>query len=120
MIASFARPRARTLALCAAASLVLLVLVRVHAGELARRRDADARALRVMAGAVGSELALDADARWLRHPTRSEPWAYGHDGPGLADVDPAGAWSAPARAALLGTGGVVTPARLRPARETAR
>ncbi len=118
VFAPFALARLRTLALCAAASLCLLVCVRVHAGVLARRAAARAPVLRAMARVVGSELALDADARWIRHPTRSEPWAYGHDGPGLPDGDPAGALIGPPRS--LSAGPFVTPARLRRAQGVLR
>lgn len=72
----------------------------LHARALARARENDALSLRSTALAVGPELALHAGSRWLRHPTRSEPWAYGHDGPGLADADPAGAFASAPRAVL--------------------
>lgn len=101
-----------------AASIAALVMalalsgleLRVRASRAAREREGDA--VQSAARAVGGELALHAGARWLRHPTRSEPWAYGHDGPGVPDPDPAGAFASAPRGALL-AGGAVTRARLR-------
>lgn len=46
---------------------------------------------------AGCELALYGGARWLRHPLRSEPRAYGHDGPSVPDIDPGGAIIRPTR-----------------------
>lgn len=105
---------ARRLALFAVAlaSLSLVTaLCSAHARALTRRRALDDASLRSAASAVGPELALYAGARWLRHPTRSEPWAYGHDGPGLADADPAGAFASAPRA-VLAHRSVVTHAAL--------
>lgn len=100
------------------ASLAALVMACALAGielrvrSLRAARDAEQPIVQRAASAVGGELALHAGARWLRHPTRSEPWAYGHDGPGVADPDPAGAFASAPRATLL-VGGAVTRARLR-------
>jgi hypothetical protein len=105
----------RRLVVLAAAALALtagVVVTELHARSLTAQRDRSAPALRAAASAVGAELALHAGSRWLRHPTRSEPWAYGHDGPGVFDPDPAGAFASPPRATLV-RGSVSTHASLR-------
>jgi hypothetical protein len=103
------------------AALSALLAASVLASAAHRRSLVAGRAraqapLEAAATAVGPELALHAGSRWLRHPTRSEPWAYGHDGPGVPDADPAGAFAPPPRAALVAdrAGTTVTRARLRP------
>jgi hypothetical protein len=114
MTAALASLAARRLALFAVALFALSLataLCAAHARSLTRARSLDERSLRSAASAVGPELALYAGARWLRHPTRSEPWAYGHDGPGLADPDPAGAFASAPRA-VLAHRSVVTHAAL--------
>lgn len=45
-----------------------------------------------------ADLALSSDARWLRHPSQSEPAAALSDAPGALDLDPAGGLIAPPRA----------------------
>jgi hypothetical protein len=105
----------RRLVALAAVSLALSAGVAasaLHARSLTAQRDRAAPSLRAAASAVGAELALHAGSRWLRHPTRSEPWAYGHDGPGVFDPDPAGAFASPPRATLV-RGSVTTRASLR-------
>lgn len=104
----------RLLAACVAAlsMAVALCAIELRVRSLRAARERDRAAVQSAARAAGGELALHAGARWLRHPTRSEPWAYGHDGPGVADPDPAGSFASAPRATLL-AGGAVTPARLR-------
>ena len=58
-------------------------------------RDSNAETRSVAARAVGPEIALHSASRWLRHPTRSEPWAASADGPAMLDLDPAGALAPP-------------------------
>ncbi len=111
---SLDRRRLRALFALTSALSLCVALCAGHARSLARSRDHDAPALRATAAVFGPELALHAGARWLRHPTRSEPWAYGHDGPGVFDSDPAGAFAGPPREALVaGRGATVTHAALR-------
>jgi len=85
---------------------VLLALVAVTAFDARAkrsRRDAEMPIAHAAARIVGPELALHAAARWLRHPTRSEPWAAATDAPGMLDLDPAGATAPPPRE-VLGAG----------------
>jgi hypothetical protein len=59
------------------------------------RRQEDARVRVDAAQLTGPEIALHSASRWLRHPTRSEPWAASADGPAMLDLDPAGALAPP-------------------------
>jgi len=77
--------------LCAA----VLTSVLVHA---AKRRSVRAgqRAHGALVDATGmTDLALSSSARWLRHPSLSEPGAATADLPSSLDVDPAGALIGP-------------------------
>lgn len=109
-----------------AARLVPLALVTVFATMVVfvAERDASSRrqqphrdhAVRTTAAQlVGPEIALHSASRWLRHPTRVEPWSASADGPALLDLDPAGALAPPPaevlRAGLPATTLVVTPRR---------
>jgi len=47
-----------------------------------------------------ADLALSSDARWLRHPSQTEPGAAFADLPGAVDIDPAGSALGPPRAIL--------------------
>jgi hypothetical protein len=95
-----------------ALALLSLSLVVWAAGDAAarRRQRRDVESTRLAAARVaGPELALHAASRWLRHPTRSEPWAASADAPAMLDVDPAGA-IAPPPVAVLRAG--LSPVRL--------
>ncbi|NOY90830.1 MAG: hypothetical protein GXP55_06420 [Deltaproteobacteria bacterium] len=58
-----------------------------RAREAARRESTRA----VVALLGFADLALSSDARWLRHPSQTEPGAAFADLPGALDIDPAGA-----------------------------
>jgi hypothetical protein len=82
-----------------------------HARRVERERD---RGVRIHAAQLaGPELALHSASRWLRHPTRSEPWAASADAPAMLDLDPAGALAPPpteaVRAGYTGTRITITP-----------
>jgi hypothetical protein len=88
------------IAACAALLLAaMLTGVALHAAHL-RQEGAAARRERIaLAGVLGvADLAVSSHARWLRHPSMSEPAAAFADAAGALDVDPAGAWIAPPRA----------------------
>lgn len=98
--AELRRARERALAGCALLALLALGACATH-GYLRRREYAREGASRLAAARwLGGELALGTASRWLRHPTREEPWAAGHEGPGLLDTDPAGALLTPPEAVL--------------------
>ncbi len=59
------------------------------------RRETDATVRHDAARLVGPEIALHSASRWLRHPTRSEPWAASADAPAMLDLDPAGSLAPP-------------------------
>lgn len=91
--------------LAPAAALAVFILslgtcsvVHARARQIRRTRHASIR--RAVARITGPELSLHSASRWLRHPTRSEPWAASSDGPALLDVDPAGALAPPPVAVL--------------------
>jgi hypothetical protein len=83
---------------------VVATLLAAVALDADRRRGSDApgRARRgALVRATGlADLALSSDARWLRHPSHTEPGAALSDAPGALDVDPAGAWISPPRPVL--------------------
>lgn len=108
----FERRRLARLAAASAVSCVAMLVMSLDRRALVRARAREHDAIVAAASLVGPELALHAGARWLRHPTRVEPWAYGHDGPGLADADPAGAFASPARESLAAGGSIATRARV--------
>lgn len=95
-----------------ALALGALGVASAHRSALVRERARDRTVIIAAASLVGGELALNAGARWLRHPTRVEPWAYGHDGPGVVDADPAGAFATPVREGLTAGYRAPTHARL--------
>lgn len=95
--------RLRACALGALALSLSLVAVLVDAERRRASRD-DARQDAAVALAGTSDLALSSSARWLRHPSVSEPGAAFSDLPASLDVDPAGAWIGPPRA-ILSAGG---------------
>jgi hypothetical protein len=81
--------------------LALAAIVEVRDAHARRAQREDAAHVRSAAArAVGPELALHSASRWLRHPTRSEPWAASADAPAMLDLDPAGALAPPPSAAL--------------------
>lgn len=87
------------------AALVLLVVLATLCGVLvdaAARRGArdDARQDAVVALTGLPDLALSSSARWLRHPSQTEPAAAAADLPASLDVDPAGAMIGPPREVL--------------------
>lgn len=90
-------PAARIAPVVGLAMVVAAVSVWLARDAGARRdaRAADTRVRLIAARAVGPEIALHSASRWLRHPTRSEPWAASADGPAMLDLDPAGALAPP-------------------------
>lgn len=75
----------------------LLGIIAIHAHLAQDPRAQESR--RALAGRLGwADLALSSDARWLRHPSLSEPAAALQDAPGALDLDPAGALISPPRA----------------------
>ena len=82
--------------------LAFVSLLVAGVGVHASRRRVEAHALgpvrTLAARVVGPELAMFPASRWLRHPTRAEPWAAFSDGPAVLDIDPAGAIAPPPRA----------------------
>ena len=70
-------------------------LARYDAHERRVRRNEDHVVREHAAQLTGPEIALHSASRWLRHPTRSEPWAASADGPAMLDLDPAGALAPP-------------------------
>jgi len=88
------------LALCAAALTGVLY-------DAARRRDdrASERSHQAVVDVVGvADLALSSSARWLRHPSQTEPGAATADLPSSLDVDPAGALIGPPHEVLRAGG----------------
>jgi len=97
------RALAVTLALCAAAWGGVLV-------DAARRRAQRAAepSHRAVVDVVGvADLALSSSARWLRHPSQTEPGAATADLPSSLDVDPAGALIGPPHEVLRAGGAEV-------------
>lgn len=94
------------LRVCALATLALVVAFSAMLVDAERRRASrdDARQDAAVALAGTSDLALSSSARWLRHPSVSEPGAAFSDLPASLDVDPAGAWIGPPRAILSAVG----------------
>jgi hypothetical protein len=95
-------PIARLAPLLACALLALLLSVwaaRDARARRAQRRETD-HVQQLAARVIGPELALHGASRWLRHPTRSEPWAASADAPAMLDLDPAGALAPPPVSAL--------------------
>ena len=82
---------------------------------LGRRPDARDEARRVSAAsALGiADLCLSSDARWLRHPSLSEPGAAFQDLAGGLDAYPAGMVLAPPVSAYVETAGGGTRVRSR-------
>ena len=106
-------PSRRLRALLAAASACALVLagVLLDAGRRREARAADAARHRALVDVVGlGDLALSSSARWLRHPSQTEPGAATSDAPSSLDVDPAGAIIGPPRE-ILSVGGVTMERR---------
>lgn len=77
--------------------VAVAVLLGCALGPLTRRADPRAERRRAAAAsALGvADLCLSSDARWLRHPSLSEPGAAFHDLPGAPDAYPAGMVLAP-------------------------
>ena len=95
-------PAARLFPITAAAILIASLGAWTVRDARARRRARDAAQPEISAAArvAGPELAVHSGSRWLRHPTRAEPWAALNDGPAVLDLDPAGAFASPPRATL--------------------
>lgn len=94
------RALAVALALCAAALTGVLL-------DASRRRveRASERSHRAVVDVVGvADLALSSSARWLRHPSQTEPGAATADLPSSLDVDPAGALIGPPHEVLRAGG----------------
>lgn len=92
--------RLRAAALTALALALALVAVLVDAER--RRTSREGARHDAIVELVGtSDLALSSSARWLRHPSLSEPAAAFSDLPASLDVDPAGAWIGPPRAMFM-------------------
>ncbi len=88
---------------CGLATLAFVVAFSAMLADAERRRASRDAARHDAAVALTgtSDLALSSSARWLRHPSLSEPAAAFSDLPASLDVDPAGAWIGPPRAILV-------------------
>lgn len=93
--------RRRLRAAAAATAVLALALVAMLVDAARRRAARDEERMDAVVAITGtSDLALSSSARWLRHPSLSEPGAAFSDLPASLDVDPAGAWIGPPRAIL--------------------
>lgn len=93
--------RVRAAALGALLAAIALGSIVLDASRRRAAREEDsARQDAVVAITGTSDLALSSSARWLRHPSQSEPGAAFSDAPASLDVDPAGAWIGPPRDVL--------------------
>ncbi len=90
-------PAARLVPLAIALTLAAACTLLAARDAVSRREVRErGRAVRTTAAVLaGPEIALHSASRWLRHPTRSEPWSASADGPALLDLDPAGALAPP-------------------------
>lgn len=92
----------RRLRLLAAGLALGIALLSSALIDASRRRDArDAARHDAVVELTGlPDLALSSSARWLRHPSQTEPAAASADLPASLDVDPAGSLIAPPREVL--------------------
>ncbi len=90
--------RVRAFLLGAAIAIVALLAVSLDAARRRSVRERDAARMNAVVALTGtSDLALSSSARWLRHPSLSEPGAAFSDLPSSLDVEPAGALIGPPR-----------------------
>lgn len=111
-------PRKRLRSLLAACLLTSLLLlgVALDAHALRKRQASRAESTRAVVSLLGfADLALSSGARWLRHPSQTEPGAAFADLPGALDIDPAGAAiGPPLRVLAVGSKGLRIVHRGRP------